>query len=106
MQLQKVYLNLLAIPFLAVQAAAQPTISGTVLNTGGNPVISADLDVFDSTGARVPVTGALTATDGTYTITLPAPGAYILRVDMATGAPLADQYYPGVFLPSDPGHHG
>jgi hypothetical protein len=80
---------------------AQPTFSGTVRNaTNSNPVSGADLDVFDLAGRPVAVTGAKTAADGTYTISLPDTGSYIVRVDLPNGSPLVDQYYGGGLLKS------
>ncbi|HSH09725.1 MAG TPA: carboxypeptidase-like regulatory domain-containing protein, partial [Oceanipulchritudo sp.] len=79
----------------------QATISGLVRNSVTSvPLAGIDLDVYDLSGTRVTVTGALTAADGTFTITVPGPGGYHLRADLPNGSPLADQYYNGAFLPS------
>ena len=83
-------------------ALAQPTISGIVRNaSNGNPLSGADLDVFDANGKNVSVTGDASLADGSYTINLPGPGDYIIRVDLATGSPLVDQYYNSVFFKSE-----
>ncbi len=85
----------LTLSLLAWGSEAQ-TISGRVTNAAtASPVAGADLDVFDQTGTAVTITGGKTASDGTYTLTLPGPGTYRVRVDMSVGDPLADQYYGG-----------
>jgi len=74
----------------------QSTISGRVLSqVTGLPVSGADLDAFDENGSSVVIVGGTTGANGTYSITLPGPGVYRLRVDMKVGEALADQYYGG-----------
>jgi hypothetical protein len=98
------FIRFLALAFLinTLQLAiAQPTISGTVRNAlNNNPVSGADLDIIDENGNFVGITGDVTQVDGTYTISLPDAGSYIIRVDLLNGSPLADQYYNGAFLRS------
>ena len=98
--LPRLFCTALSLFTLGLGLCAQPTISGLVRNANGNPLVGADLDVFDLQDNLVAVTGDTTLADGTYTIVLPGPCAYVVRVDLPTGSPLVDQYYNGAFLRS------
>lgn len=90
-----------ALPALLAGAGwAAETISGQITNTGMNALAGIDLDVFDTAGNSVAVSGDLTDSGGLYTITLPGPGNYILRADASLSDGYADQYYNQVFLRS------
>jgi hypothetical protein len=78
-----------------------PTISGTVRNANTNLGMAGfDLDVFDAAGNAVTVTGARSGTNGVYTITLPSPGTFVVRVDAKLTDGFADQFYNQKFLRS------
>jgi hypothetical protein len=98
-------LGLTALPNPALQAAN--TISGRVTNAAtGSAVQAADIDVFNTAdNLSVPITAldgspAMTDSTGAFTVQLPGPGQYILRIDLDATAPLADRYYGGAFLKS------
>jgi len=82
--------------------AAVPTISGQVLNAAtSNGIVGIDLDVFDAaTGLPVIVTGADSGTNGTYTITLPAAGSYLVRADPDLASGFIDEFHNNAFLKS------
>lgn len=80
---------------------AAQTISGRVTNAStGNGITGVDLDVIDSNGASVAITGGRTTTNGVYTITGIAPGSYRVRADASLALGFADEYYSEQFLQS------
>lgn len=85
---------------LAGTGRAAETISGQITNTGMAALSGIDLDIFDTAGNSVAVSGDLTDAGGLYTITLPGPGNHILRADASLSDGYADQYYNQVFLRS------
>jgi len=66
------------------------------------PLAGIDLDVFDALLGPTGLT-AITAADGSYSITVPLAGAYAVRCDPTLAQGYVDQYYPGVFLKSSAG---
>jgi len=91
---------ILAVALLANAAGAQ-SITGRVTNANtGNGIISVDLDVIDSAGSSVAITGGRTTTGGNYTITGLAPGAYRVRADASLALGFVDEYYAEQFLAS------
>jgi hypothetical protein len=89
-----------ALPISA--ASALETISGTVrAEQGGVPIEGVDLDVFDLAGQKIDSATTVTDALGQYTLTLPAPGSYLLRADPDISQPFSDQYFAGVLLESD-----
>ena len=94
-------LALVCILLFPAWSAAAPTIAGRVTNaTSGFGMAGIDLDVFDSSGGAVVVTGATTDLQGDYVIALPTAGTFTIRADPTANDGFADQYYDGVFLPS------
>ncbi|MBI1292249.1 hypothetical protein GC173_13580 [bacterium] len=95
-----------ALPFLtllliSVSPLGAQTISGRVTNAStGNGILGVDLDVIDSNGASVAITGGRTTTNGVYTITGIDPGTYRVRADASLALGFADEYYSEQFLPS------
>ena len=86
---------------LFISAQAQPTISGRVANARtGLGILSVDLDVFDEQGNSVAISGGRSSTNGQFTISLPGAGRYIIRADPNASDFFVDQYFNGVFLPS------
>ena len=82
-------------------AQAKETISGHILNAAtGFGMVGFDLDVFDTAGKSLKVTGAKSGAGGAYTITLPGPGTYRVRADATLASAFADQFYNGQFLQS------
>lgn len=82
-------------------AFAVERISGVVTSVAtGNPINLVDLDVFDSNGASVSITGGTSGAGGVYTLTLPGPGTYTIRADSSRAGGRVDQYYDHAFLPS------
>jgi hypothetical protein len=66
---------------LASRAQNGPVrISGTVLDPAGRPVPAAHIEFDPASGARI---ASRTGSDGKFTITLPAGGAYTIRVEAA-----------------------
>ena len=66
-------------------------ISGSIRTTNNQPVAGMDIDVFDSTGARMEV-DANSDTNGFYTIGAVLPGNYSVRVD-----PTNTQFFPRTY---------
>lgn len=90
-----------AILLSLVGAAQAQTISGRVTNAStGNGITGIDLDVIDSTGASITITGGRTTTGGNYTITGIAPGTYRVRADASLALGFVDEYYSEQFLQS------
>ena len=82
-------------------AYAVERISGVVTSVAtGNPINLVDMDVFDSNGASVSITGGTSGAGGVYTLTLPGPGTYTIRADSSRAGGRMDQYYDHAFLPS------
>lgn len=80
------------------QEVPGPSIQGRVVNgRTGFGIAGVDLDVFDSDGNAVAITGGLSGEMGRYTIALPSAGVYIVRADATTAYGFVDQYYEGVF---------
>jgi len=74
-----------------LQAAA--TITGTVRDAGGTPLVGVDLDLFDATTLTRLRKSALSASDGTYSFETITPGSYVLRADPKPPQVQARQYY-------------
>lgn len=71
--------------------ASLGTISGTVRLTGGGPVVGALLTAIDpSTGVAI---GAISATDGTYAITMLPPGRYLVYAEPMDGPVSSNQFF-------------
>lgn len=60
-------------------------MSGSVLDPSGLPLVGAHVEVDSTSGARFT---AVTGSDGTFSIYLPASGTYIVRVGAAGFAPI------------------
>jgi TonB-linked SusC/RagA family outer membrane protein len=77
--MRKLYLLLIGVVFLAVQASAQRTITGKVTDEKGAPL--ANVSVL----ARGTTTGTTTNADGNYTLTVPAEAKALVfsSVDMS-----------------------
>ncbi len=85
---------------LPLASLAQTTVSGTVVNSvTGLGIAGIDLDAFDAQGS-VTITGGTTTADGTYTLTLPAGGSYLIRADSNLADYFVDLYYDQTFLRS------
>lgn len=69
----------------AVAQTSAPHINGTVLDPGGRIVSGAHVDLDSESGARL---SAATGSDGSFAISLPAWGAYTVRVEAAGFAPV------------------
>jgi hypothetical protein len=76
-----------------VALPAPTSISGTV-TTGGNPAPNASVELYDTSGNPIDDGGAVTGTDGTYTIGGLLPGSY--KVGFLNNFNLAFQYYNNV----------
>jgi hypothetical protein len=72
--------------FSAEAQTIQPHISGTVLDPSGRPVAQAHIEFDIGTGQRIAST---TGPDGAFETSLPAWGAYSLRVEAAGFEPIA-----------------
>lgn len=83
-------------------APAAERISGTVRASSNSAALEGiDIDVLDAvSGAVVAITGGTSAANGTYTLTLPGPGSYLVRADPTADDGYASQYYNGAFLKS------
>jgi hypothetical protein len=91
----------IAILLSMTQVGQAQTISGRVTNANtGNGITGVDLDVIDSTGASVTITGGRTTAGGNYTLTGLAAGTYWVRADSSLALGFADEYYSEQFLPS------
>ncbi|MFG2947599.1 MFS transporter [Streptomyces adustus] len=73
---------------------------GRVLDAGGSPVARAKVTLIDRRGRQAGAT--VSAEDGSYALTVPAEGAYVLAAKAAGHAPLASSAtHPGADRPVD-----
>lgn len=70
------------------------SITGAVFDEAFTPLAGIDLDIFDSTGARLRK-GATSGVDGTYDLSSLAPGTYTLRADPTAAQGFARMYFDG-----------
>ena len=75
----------LLMSIVSLNASAQTTVKGTVVDEAGEPIIGATVQVKGST------TGTITDFDGNYTIAVPAKGQLVARsVISSTGTVSTD----------------